>query len=179
MTLPDTPWNVRFDRRFKEAFEDLEGSGFQDRVRSTVAKIAENPLTGEPKTGVLKGTRTTHIEHLVIQWELKPEIHRRGHLDNLEEVYFLNVTHHDDMVDIGRRGPSQMGGTEFRIEFDEWEVGAVISAIHGLDVTHEVEENWDSGPPTVTGKIDANQRERLLNIIPDSASISFESDSPF
>lgn len=178
MPLPDTEWDVGFDKRFVDAFEGLEGSGFQDRVQSTVEKIASNPLTGEAKTGVLKGTRTTHIEHLVIQWELDPEIHRRSDLESLDEVYFLNLTHHDDMEDVGRRGPVESGGLNFQVEFDKWEIGAVMNAIHRMDGTSEIEEQWEPGPPVVTGKIEEDSRDKILDIIPDSADVSFESDPP-
>lgn len=177
MSFHDEPWDIQFDEKFREAYDDLEGSGFQDRVQDRVKKIANNPLTGEPKTGVLKGTRTTHVEHLIIQWELIPEIHRRAHLNDLEKVYFLNLAHHDEMLDIGRRGATDDETITFRVEFDQWEVGAVLNAIHGLEGSSEVETDWSSGPPEVTGKIDERARDRLEDVIPESAVISFDSDS--
>lgn len=182
MAIPEAidavEWDVQFDRKFHEQFEALRNSGRDGPLRNRITKIIHNPLSGEAKTGVLKGTRTTHAKQLIIQWELQPEIHNRAHLDELQRLYFLHICHHDEMENLGKRGPVETTDPTFRVEFETLDIAAVVSAIHAADYTSNVEAEWGSSHVTVRGTVAEEDSDRLRCLIPSSAELEIYKDSP-
>lgn len=93
------PWRVEFYERFDDAYRKLtkKDSRLKQAVDAMMDRIAAEPLTGDPKTGQLRGLRSTHVaKHWVIVWELRPVIVSRAMLVDLREVWFYDLYHHPE-----------------------------------------------------------------------------------
>lgn len=168
----DAPWDVTFDQRFLSTVEELDRSSgeLKDNITKTVNAIVENPLKGDPKTGQLRGYRTTHIEHLVIVWELDPEIISMDHMDKLEEVYFHNVKHHDKMRDaVGTKKPLDIS-QHFTVTFETYDVQDTIAQLYDTDTIDVEDQQWNEDGVTVTGALDGDSNT-LTELLPESATI--------
>lgn len=172
--LGDTPWAVVFDERFLDTLDNIgQSSGeLKANVKKTIEAIIDNPLKGDPKTGRLKGYRTTHIEHLVIVWELNPTIITSDNLDTLEEVYFHDITHHDNMKSaINTKSPVAPTQT-FTISFSSHDVQPTISELYNCNaVTLTQDPDWGNTGVTVTGEVDDDGISQLTSILPTSAKL--------
>lgn len=169
----DAPWDVAYDKQFREKLVELETSSgdLKDNVTKTVQAIVENPLKGDPKTGQLRGYRTTHIEHLVVVWELDPEVISIEHRDKIEELYFHNIKHHDKMRDaIGSKTPIELT-REFTVTFESFDVQSIISDLYECDVTNVETQNWIDNGVVVEGTITEEDQDVLDEILPSSATI--------
>jgi addiction module RelE/StbE family toxin len=83
--------------QFHEAYQKLtkKDKRLKDAIDSMMERIEDDPLTGDPKTGALRGLRSTHVaRHWVIVWELRPVIVSRAMLGELEEIWFYDCYHH-------------------------------------------------------------------------------------
>lgn len=170
----DSPWDVNFDQRFQDTVEDLDTSSgdLKNNVSKTVNAVVNNPLKGDPKTGQLRGCRTTHIEHLVLIWELDPEIISIEHLDDLKEIYFLNLKHHDKMLDgIAAKSPVEFNH-RFTVTFESLDVQATISKLYDCDEIHIEDQRWEQEGVTINGSIQANDQTLLETRLPETASIT-------
>ncbi|WP_226042469.1 hypothetical protein [Natrinema sp. DC36] len=177
--MTDRHWTINADKKFLDKYESLKQSsgGLFDNLKKTVERIKDNPLIGDPKTGQMKGTRTTHVEHLIVQWKLDPEILRKKHKSDLEEVYFLSITHHDKM----RKGVRQSQSVEIELQcvitFFEYDIGEELNLLYNIDCVALNEPHWkNDGKVTIKGKVTPMDRDILMSQLPDKAEIEF-SDS--
>lgn len=169
----DAPWDVAYDTRFRSSLAELDKSSgnLKDNVTKTVRAIVEKPLKGDPKTGQLRGCRTTHIEHLVIVWELDPEIVSIEHLDKLTEIYFHDIKHHDKMRDaIGNKSPIDTA-KQFEVTFESLDVQSVISDLYNCDIIEVQTQNWNGSGVVVEGTMQQTEENILEELLPDSATI--------
>ena len=56
-------------------------------VQKKMVQIAENPYSGKPLKGILKGKRRVHVGHFVLVYEID---------ENEHKVIFLEFAHHDE-----------------------------------------------------------------------------------
>lgn len=177
--MTDRHWTINADEKFLDKYEDLKQSsgGLFDNLKKTVDRIKDDPLIGDPKTGQMKGTRTTHVEHLIVQWKLDPEILRKKQRSDLEEVYFLSITHHDKMGKGIRQGHSVEIELQCLITFFDYDIGEELNLLYNIDCLILNEPNWkNDGEVTIEGKVSPKERDFLINRLPDKAEIEF-SDS--
>ena len=95
---PPTAWRVDRTDGFKAAYAALtrKNPRLQVALDMMIERIGRDPLSGDPKTGVLHGLRRIHVmDHWTITWELIPAIVNRRLLPKLREVWFIDVAHHE------------------------------------------------------------------------------------
>jgi len=171
-------WEIGADQEFLNKVEELQESegDLYNNIKNKIEKIKEDPLTGDPKTGLLKGSRTVHVEHLVLRWEVRPEVHRRKHLEKIDEVYFLCITHHDDMKEgFSSKNPATIS-EECVIEFGSYNVGSELHQLYNLDFLQLQEPNWHEDGVEVRGTVEKEDREKLESKLPADASIRYTED---
>lgn len=100
-TGKDTPrqWRVDAYAQFHEAYQKLtkKDKRLKEAIDSMMERIELDPLVGDPKTGALRGLRSTHVlRRWVIVWELRPVIVSRAMLSKLEEIWFYDCFHHPE-----------------------------------------------------------------------------------
>lgn len=169
----DAPWDVAYDKRFRDSLAELNTSSgnLKENTTKTIRAIVDNPLKGDPKTGQLRGCRTTHIEHLVIVWELDPEIISIDHLNKLEQVYFHDIKHHDKMRDaIGAKSPIDIPH-QFTVVFDSLNVQSVIASLYDNNAINIETQQWTENGVIVKGTIHQTDKETLTKSLPASATI--------
>lgn len=175
---PETEWDVTYDRSVVKTLEEMQRSSgnLHDNVRKTLLDIVENPLKGSPKTGELKGYRATHIEHLVIVWELRSEdggspITKRTHIDKLEEVYIHGIAHHDNMTSTvsGADRPAKIERV-WGVRFNGYDVQKEISILYDVDGAEIVNENWSNeNGVVVSGTATEGVQNQIKEKVPESA----------
>lgn len=93
------PWRIDSYVQFHEAYQRLTRKDGQLKraIDTMMERIERDPLVGDPKTGALRGLRSTHVaRHWVIVWELRPVVVNRALLSKLEEVWFYDCYHHPE-----------------------------------------------------------------------------------
>jgi mRNA-degrading endonuclease YafQ of YafQ-DinJ toxin-antitoxin module len=176
-------WDVTYDRDAVEALQALQQSSSElyENVRTTLQRVVATPLMGHAKTGELRGCRATHIEHLVIVWELRSEktgnpIYRRDHLDSLDEVYLHGIKHHDQMTSIvGNRDRPVRTQRGWAVSFDRYDVQPAINRLYETDDVRVQDVDWAENTVVVRGVVTENSktilRERLPEQLPTDAAI--------
>lgn len=177
----DVPWDVKWTSEFQRDVEDLKDSGIWSNVKGTIEDIIENPCRkGRYKDGTLKGCRTTHIEEKVICWKVKPGV-SSDLQDQVEEVFFLFISHHDDMgFGINNFSPVERS-SKFQIElsyYSGYEIERIIheifSVMESIDGTRIQSPDWRDENVVVEGSIPPDEREKLESVLPDGANIEFD-----
>jgi mRNA-degrading endonuclease YafQ of YafQ-DinJ toxin-antitoxin module len=93
------PWKVDSYAQFVEAYTKLtkKDARLRQAIDAMMDRVEGDPLLGDPKTGKLRGLRSTHVaRHWVLVWELRPVIVNRAMLPSLQEVWFYDVYHHPE-----------------------------------------------------------------------------------
>lgn len=168
-------WDVVYDRDAVEALQELQQSSNElyENVRTTLQRVVASPLMGNAKTGELRGCRATHIEHLVLVWELRSEttgnpICRRGHLDSLGEVYVHGIKHHDQMTKIvsNRDRPvrTQRG---WAVRFNRYDVQPAINHLYETDGVRVRNVDWREKSVVVRGVVTENSKTVLQKRLPE------------
>ncbi|WP_158055958.1 hypothetical protein [Halorussus halophilus] len=177
--MSGSPWEIGADTEFVDSVEEIKESegSLYDNLCKKIEKIKEDPLVGDPKTGLLKGSRTIHVEHLVLRWEVRPEVNSRDHMEKIEEVYFMCLTHHDDMkTGFSSRSPADVS-QECVIYFEEFDVGKELNELYNLDYVNLQEPNWLDTGVEVKGTIQSGGKEKLEASLPDCARVEYPQET--
>jgi hypothetical protein len=98
--MPGTsPWRLDSTPEFRDSYRKLtrKNARLKDAIDKMMDRVEADPLSGDPKTGLLHGLRQVHVmDHWVLTWELRPEIVNRKFLPDLREVWFIEVEHHPE-----------------------------------------------------------------------------------
>lgn len=170
--IPQTKWDVQFDQTVVDALKDSKQSSQElyENLMSTVRAVAEDPLKGAPKTGELRGCRSTHIEHLVLVWEVRAKdsgnpITSRDHIDKVGEVYFHGIGHHDRMTQLVNQTDRSVDfELEWRVRYDCYDVTSEISRLHDLDEAEVEREDWGEGV-SVSGTVSPESVNELTEAV--------------
>lgn len=179
----DVPWEVNWNEGFEQDLHAYSDSGdFYDNLCGTVEKIIENPIrVGKYKEGSLKSIRTTHVEQHIIGWEVTPGVNQTDLQDNVEEIYFHFLTHHDEMSDgITNRNPAEKS-TNFEIRIPYFgsvdippKLNEIYELVGGLDSGDVEDEEWKDEYVSVVGTLPPASREKLEEILPDAAETEYD-----
>lgn len=182
----DVPWEVRWNHEFEEMVNKLKTSGSWDHVRSQIGKIIENPVRiGKYKDGSLKGCRTTHVKEKIIGWEVTPGVQKHMQ-EEVEEVFFHFIVHHDDMgTGFKQRDPVEPS-PEFRVYLDYYagfdmgsKINDIFQAAKGIDGFQVQDPDWKPEQVIVEGVVPPDSRESLVAVLPDSAEVEYDDPELF
>lgn len=184
--MPDVPWEIGWNRKFEQQLEQLKTSGSYDNIRNTIEDIIENPVrSGRHKEGPLSGLRATHVQEKIICWEVTPNIRDPSLQDQVEELYFHFISHHDDMTQaVSRRNPAKTSTTEFVLKLPymegyvvEKKLNEIFSLCNEFEDFDIVEQEWEEEYVEVKGIITEESSEKVESVIPESADIDYDSSS--
>lgn len=182
----DVPWEVRWNREFEDAVEELKDAGRWDNLRGKIKKIITAPVqVGKYKDGSLKGCRTTHIGEKVIGWQVKPGV-GSDQQEKVEEICFLFIVHHDDMgTGITGYNPVEKS-SEFEVDlpyYGGFEMGKKINEMYQaakkVDGFRVFDPDWQNDQVVVKGIIPPDSRDILENVLPDTAEVSYDDPTLF
>jgi hypothetical protein len=183
LNIPPQEWDVVYDKDAVEALLELQQSSNElyENVRTTLQRIVASPLIGNAKTGELRGCRATHIEHLVLVWELRSEmtgnpIYHRDHLDRLDEVYIHGINHHDQMTSIvSNRDRPVRTERGWAVKFGRYDVQPALNSLYETDDVRIQDVEWGENKVMVRGVVTENSKsilkERLPHRLPADAAV--------
>lgn len=179
------PLPFAYDRAFES---DLKDMATDDKRRAEdIATLCEqircNPFKGEMKQWAMDGLYGLHSGPFVILYELNPHLSPNHDPNEVEEVYFFRVVHHDDQQ-TAVKNVSRAERTTYvsiRLDYDQTpNVQRVISQLHETDEFRFEDANYDGGGVSIQGELVDDTRGRnqaiLTTILPDTAPVEFDQE---
>lgn len=153
----DEPLDWSRDRKFEDHLNQLKRNdrAKAEAVAEKCAEIRRQPFKGEWKRWAMDGLYGLHHGEMVILYELRPDLAPNGNPEDVDEVYFWRVVHHDDQQ-TAVTNMDAVGTTttvRVRMEYDEGQARKAASDLYDSRCLAAVDSEYDAHGVTVYGEL--------------------------
>lgn len=165
------------DQKFDNDLQKIKES--DSRRAETIAKrceaIRHDPFKGEWKKWAMDGLYGLHAKEMVILYELTPDLSPNNDPDDVEELYFWRVIHHDEQQTAVKNVDRIDFTQQVTVRFDYDcipNAQKFASELYNSSIIEVEEDTYDSEGVTLEGTLIREDGEaELRSLLPKTAEI--------
>lgn len=179
----DEPLEFGYDEDFERDLRQIkrEDGSTAERIVAYCEEIRKNPFKGEWKQYAMDGLYGLHVEELVLLYQLQPNVSPNNSPNDVDEVYFCRVVHHDDqqtaVTNVDRAERTIY--VSLRLEYERVaNVQKYVNKLYETDVFRFQDDSYDSEGVSITGELvndsEGRNREILESLLPEETIIEYD-----